>query len=167
MLKTIVVLPDGQELSSGSAGSAAISGFTLTQCVNEERELAVGSVCAAMAELTVIDPAGTISLGRGQELTVYRQDELGQRQKVGIFLTETPTRPSRNILKPQLAVNLLESTVNLLTPTVPRCSHLGCALKWNPREHSWDCPCHGSRFAEDGKLMDNPATKGIKNSRSS
>lgn len=99
MLKTIVVLPDGQELSSGSAGSAAISGFTLTQCVNEERELAVGSVCAAMAELTVIDPAGTISLGRGQELTVYRQDERGQRQKVGIFRTETPTRPSRNILK--------------------------------------------------------------------
>lgn len=99
MLKTIVVLPDGQELSSGSTGKAAISGFTLTQCVNAERELTVGSVCAAMAELTVIDPAGTISLGRGQELTVYRQDEQGQRQKVGIFLTETPTRPSRSILK--------------------------------------------------------------------
>ena len=99
MLKTIVVLPDGQELSSGSTGKAAISGFTLTQCVNAERELTVGSVCAAMAELTVIDPVGTISLGRGQELTVYRQDETGQRQKVGIFLTETPTRPSRSILK--------------------------------------------------------------------
>jgi Rieske Fe-S protein len=34
---------------------------------------------------------------------------------------------------------------------------MGCALKWNPQEHSWDCPCHGSRFAEDGKLLDNPA----------
>lgn len=66
--------------------------------------------------------------------------------------------PSRSMLHPQLGLNILESTKNLLTPTVPRCPHLGCALKWNPREHSWDCPCHGSRFAKDGRLIDNPAT---------
>ena len=66
--------------------------------------------------------------------------------------------PSRSILRPQLAANLWESTVNLLTPTVPRCPHLGCALKWNGQEHSWDCPCHGSRFDEGGNLLDGPAT---------
>ncbi len=66
--------------------------------------------------------------------------------------------PHRSILKPQLLVNGLESTVNLLTPTTKRCPHLGCALKWNSAEHTWDCPCHGSRFEEDGKLIDNPAT---------
>jgi hypothetical protein len=66
--------------------------------------------------------------------------------------------PSRSILHPQLAVNALESTLNLITPTVPRCPHMGCALKYNPEEHSWDCPCHGSRFDCDGKLLDNPAT---------
>ncbi|MCI7019209.1 MAG: FAD-dependent oxidoreductase [Clostridiales bacterium] len=66
--------------------------------------------------------------------------------------------PSRSILHPQLGVNALESTVNLLTPSRKRCPHLGCALKWNAQEHSWDCPCHGSRFSEDGKLLDNPAT---------
>ena len=66
--------------------------------------------------------------------------------------------PSRSILHPQLAVNALESTVGLLTPSRKRCPHLGCALKWNPREHSWDCPCHGSRFEENGQLIDNPAT---------
>ncbi len=66
--------------------------------------------------------------------------------------------PSRSMLTPQLAVNTFESTVGLLTPTVPRCPHLGCALKYNRAEHSWDCPCHGSRFSEDGKLIDNPAT---------
>lgn len=70
--------------------------------------------------------------------------------------------PSRTILRPQLAINALESTVNLLTPTVPRCPHLGCALKWNPAEHSWDCTCHGSRFTKDGKLLDNPATGDLK-----
>ena len=66
-------------------------------------------------------------------------------------------RPSRSILKPQLFINGAETTVNLLMPTTKRCPHLGCALKWNETEHSWDCPCHGSRFDEDGGLIDNPA----------
>jgi len=66
--------------------------------------------------------------------------------------------PSRSILRPQLAVNALESLIGLLTPTVPRCPHLGCALKYNAAEHSWDCPCHGSRFEESGQLINNPAT---------
>ena len=67
--------------------------------------------------------------------------------------------PSRSILKPQLFINGFESAINLLTPTTRRCPHLGCALKWNKAEHSWDCPCHGSRFSEDGKVLDNPANK--------
>lgn len=70
--------------------------------------------------------------------------------------------PSRSILHPKLISNAFESAVNLLTPTTKRCSHLGCALKWNRAEHTWDCPCHGSRFTKDGELIDNPATKGIK-----
>lgn len=70
--------------------------------------------------------------------------------------------PQRSSLHPQLAENILESTINLLKPTSPRCPHLGCALKWNPRERSWDCPCHGSRFDEDGVLLDNPANGDLK-----
>lgn len=70
--------------------------------------------------------------------------------------------PSRTMLRPQLAVNLSKTMFNLITPTVPRCPHLGCALKYNAQEKSWDCPCHGSRFTEDKKLIDNPATGNIK-----
>ncbi|MBO7273743.1 MAG: FAD-dependent oxidoreductase [Clostridia bacterium] len=66
--------------------------------------------------------------------------------------------PSRSVLRPQLAVNAYESIIGLLTPTAPRCPHLGCALKYNAAEHSWDCPCHGSRFDEYGELINNPAT---------
>ena len=68
--------------------------------------------------------------------------------------------PSRSMLRPQLAANAVSAAINLLTPTKPRCPHLGCALKYNPQEHSWDCPCHGSRFSETGELLDNPATDG-------
>ena len=70
--------------------------------------------------------------------------------------------PSRSILRPQLAINGAEAVSSLLTPTAKRCPHMGCALKWNRQEHTWDCPCHGSRFTEDGKLIDNPATGNLK-----
>lgn len=70
--------------------------------------------------------------------------------------------PSRTILRPQLAINAFEAVASLLTPTTKRCPHLGCALKWNPSEHTWDCPCHGSRFTKDGKLIDNPAMGDLK-----
>jgi glycine/D-amino acid oxidase-like deaminating enzyme/nitrite reductase/ring-hydroxylating ferredoxin subunit len=37
------------------------------------------------------------------------------------------------------------------------CPHLGCIVHWNGAEHSWDCPCHGSRFDKQGKMINGPA----------
>lgn len=70
--------------------------------------------------------------------------------------------PSRSILTPQLFINSFESIKNLLTFSPKRCPHLGCALKWNKNEHSWDCPCHGSRFDKNGYVLDNPANGNLK-----
>ena len=67
--------------------------------------------------------------------------------------------PQRSILRPQLCVNAFETALSLITPTAPRCPHMGCELSWNPDERSWDCPCHGSRFTADGNLIDNPAKR--------
>jgi glycine/D-amino acid oxidase-like deaminating enzyme/nitrite reductase/ring-hydroxylating ferredoxin subunit len=43
----------------------------------------------------------------------------------------------------------------------PVCPHMGCDVRWNNAERSWDCPCHGSRFAPDGALLNGPASSDL------
>ena len=45
---------------------------------------------------------------------------------------------------------------------VPKCMHLGCELSWNALDKTWDCPCHGSRYTYEGKLIYGPSKKDLK-----
>jgi nitrite reductase/ring-hydroxylating ferredoxin subunit len=52
-----------------------------------------------------------------------------------------------------------DGTVHALSPL---CTHLGCRVAWNRAERSWDCPCHGSRFGPDGRVLQGPAVEGLR-----
>ena len=96
MLKTRIVLPNGTEIFSGAGTVNAIQSITITECVNGAQELTLGSCCANMIEVKIITPEGLLSVATGDELVVYREDEVGNSYKIGLFYAEKPTRTSAN-----------------------------------------------------------------------
>lgn len=67
--------------------------------------------------------------------------------------------PEREVSMSAYLSNVKENVLGKVVPSLRRCTHRGGVLKWNPYEHSWDCPCHGSRFRDDGKVFNEPALK--------
>lgn len=56
---------------------------------------------------------------------------------------------------------LVRGAVRLDNSDCLRCTHLGCLLRFNGAERSWDCPCHGSRFDVDGSVLEGPAVRAL------
>ena len=96
MLKTLLVLPNGRQITSGKTGEPAVVSAVLTQCVNDGEELSLGSACANMLEADLFLPSGTqLELTAGDEITLYKTDERGISTLEGRFTVEKPTRPTQ------------------------------------------------------------------------
>ena len=99
MLQPILTLPSGTELRGDQAGSA-VKNLTLHTAVNAGQEFAIGSAFSDYIEAEIwADPGGSLQITAGDALTYYRQDDAGNRTKVGIFYAEKPTRTKRNSYK--------------------------------------------------------------------
>lgn len=66
----------------------------------------------------------------------------------------------KNLIK-DIGVSIKGLSKGYLKKNTHQCAHMGCALNWNEDEKTWDCSCHGSRFDENGKLIDEPAQSGV------
>ena len=99
MYYSVLLLPNGTELKGGEAGST-LKALTLHTAVNAGQEFTIGSAFSDYIEAEIwADPGGSLQITAGDALTYYRQDDAGNRTKVGVFYAEKPTRTKRNSYK--------------------------------------------------------------------
>lgn len=99
MYYSVLRLPNGTELKGGEAGST-LKALTLHTAVNSGQEFTIGSTFSDHIEAEIwADPGGSLQITAGDALTYYRQDDAGNRTKVGVFYAEKPTRTKRNSYK--------------------------------------------------------------------
>ena len=100
MIRNLLVLPDGTELSAGTPGQNALRSLQWTHTVNAGTDLTPGSACADSLEAELwVEPGGEPGIAAGDELTLYRVIDGGARTKAGVFTAEKPTRSKRNLYR--------------------------------------------------------------------
>ena len=95
IVKNVIILADGRQLSSGDSTQDAILSCTVTDQVNSGTELTPGSACCACLEASVFTPGGDLSIPTGEPVTLKKEDGT----QVGVFMPERPVRSGPNSYK--------------------------------------------------------------------
>lgn len=99
MRKSLLILPDGTEVSSGAGKATAIQSIAYTHMVNADTDLNYGAACSAMIDVSFLDSTGSFALAAGDEIEYHKVDASGIRELVGRFILETPTKSTANTYK--------------------------------------------------------------------
>jgi len=99
----------------------------------------------------------------------FAQETLNTVAQYGDLVTPGEVASTRNIKRRRGSVirrGLTKSAIyrdeqGALEEHSAICPHLGCVVRWNPGEQTWDCPCHGSRYHRDGHVVNGPANRGL------
>lgn len=88
---------------------------------------------------------------------------VGDRLKVAVSGSADRLQPGQGcVVRAGLrAVGVYRDDDGKLSAVSAACTHLGCLVSFNQAERTWDCPCHGSRFATDGSVLEGPAVKDL------
>ena len=98
--KHLLVLADGTEIGSGQVGDNAVRSVSYTQTVADDTDLAPGAACACKLEIELwVQPGHALRITSGTEMSCYRLDAAGGREKIGVFRAVKPTKASRNTYK--------------------------------------------------------------------
>lgn len=137
--------------------SKIVSSWSTQDCITPDKIPFIGNYGLVKSNLFVttgFNKWGMTSAMAGAE--ILRDLILGKENQFSEVFS-----PNRSIFAKQTMINGITAAGNLAVPKTPRCAHMGCALVYNSAEHSWDCPCHGSRYDEQGKILNSPTTKDI------
>lgn len=93
-MKSLIVFPDGEEISSGCEASPAIKSLTCSRTAVAETDFAYGGACPAVVDVTLLDKSGIYSVPVGEEFIYYEVDSDGQRKKIGTFVVVTAKKAS-------------------------------------------------------------------------
>ncbi len=174
---------DGGRLLVGGAGHTVGRAQSEARHIAELREWAAKTFPAVVETHTwsaqdyspydEVPIVGTVPLSQGHVYVATGFDKWGMTNAPAAALDLTSRilggkaiRMRSNPITPSALKNVtvlnLEVAAHLLRGGIRpehRCTHLGAALNWNDAECTWDCPLHGSRFTEDGEVIEGPATK--------
>nr|AXL05478.1 (2Fe-2S)-binding protein [uncultured bacterium] len=146
-----------QFIATGFAGNGMTFGTYAAMLI---RDAVIGQTNPAME---VFRPSRGPSLGGVgtylKENVDYPRYFLQDRMRPGevASLDEVPAGSGRIVRLDGKRVAAFRSSDGELKCSSAVCPHMGCIVHWNEAERSWDCPCHGSRFTAEGKLMAGPA----------
>lgn len=92
--------------------------------------------------------------------SIISEDILNKNSKYSILFNSTRVHPLKN--KEEFKNMISTTCKNFIKDSDHVCSHLGCKTIFNETTNTWDCPCHGSRYKQDGTLIDGPSKKDLK-----
>jgi glycine/D-amino acid oxidase-like deaminating enzyme/nitrite reductase/ring-hydroxylating ferredoxin subunit len=126
------------------------------------RDLALGEEPGRHA--AVFDPSRLPLTGLPKLLKENAEDGLhliGGRLRGRGSLDGLEPGEGRIVRRGMRQIAVARDDAGMLHAVSARCTHLGCIVSWNAAERSWDCPCHGSRFAIDGQVLEGPAVSAL------
>lgn len=149
-------------IATGFSGNG-MTGGTLAALVLADQIRGVDNPWSTLLDATRIKPLASAAAVLGENLAFPKHligDRLGPRQHLPQF-SEIAAGHGAVVAVDGHKLAVYRDGQGTLTALSPVCPHLGCHVRWNSAATTWDCPCHGSRFAPSGAVLNGPATQAL------